>query len=69
MTENDFIILIEELCFDGSIMINNASKRTLQRYKKRINDYFNNNNYDYTVTVDYETKVFTLLPKEVNCYQ
>lgn len=55
---NNVVMLVEELACSGVVVIGECSKRTLQRWAKRVNDYLEANNYDWRVRAN--TKDFTL---------
>lgn len=48
MSDN-VVMIVEELAFDGVVSLGKCSKRTVQRWAKRVNEYLEQNNYDWRV--------------------
>ena len=46
-------MLVEELACSSAVVLGNCSKRTMQRWVKRVNTYLEQNDYDWRVRANY----------------
>lgn len=56
---------IEELAFADAVSLGNASRRTYQRWTKRINEILEENGYAWRVALNYDRReIRSYIPEE-----
>lgn len=55
------VVLVEELVCSGKVILSNCTKRTVQRWAKRANDYLEDNGYDWRVKANTEDNTLEVI--------